>query len=149
MKIISLPASIRTESDVLQGELFDDEHFIGGVFLEMGVLDDGTPFLTQRGLARLCGVQNAHIGTISRDWNDQITKPRVTKIRDILSRRNLFFADAHSVVNYGGKLLHAYPEEVTIAILEYYAFEAGHNLQQEAIQNFRQLASGGLRKLVD
>ncbi|WP_159109556.1 hypothetical protein [Bradyrhizobium sp. USDA 3458] len=34
--------------------------------IEMGVLSDGTPFLTQRGLARLCGVQNAHIGSIGR-----------------------------------------------------------------------------------
>ena len=31
----------------------------------MGVLSDGTPYLNQRGLAALCGVQNAHIGTIS------------------------------------------------------------------------------------
>ena len=31
----------------------------------MGVLSDGTPYLNQRGLAVLCGVQNAHIGTIS------------------------------------------------------------------------------------
>ncbi len=27
--------------------------------IEMGVLKDGTPFLNQRGLARLCGVENA------------------------------------------------------------------------------------------
>src|SRR5690242_7570641 len=26
----------------------------------MGVFNDGTPFLNQRGLARLCGVENAH-----------------------------------------------------------------------------------------
>jgi hypothetical protein len=32
----------------------------------MGVLSDGTPYLNQRGLAALCGVQNAHIGTISQ-----------------------------------------------------------------------------------
>jgi hypothetical protein len=28
----------------------------------MGVLKDGTPLLNQRGLARLCGIENAHIG---------------------------------------------------------------------------------------
>jgi hypothetical protein len=36
----------------------------------MGVLKDGTPFLNQRGLARLCGIENAHIGTISSQWNE-------------------------------------------------------------------------------
>lgn len=29
----------------------------------MGVLSDGTPFLTQRGLARLCGIDKNPIGT--------------------------------------------------------------------------------------
>jgi hypothetical protein len=29
----------------------------------MGVLSDGTPYLSQRGLSVLCGVENAHIGT--------------------------------------------------------------------------------------
>ena len=52
----------------------------------MGVLSDGTPFLTQRGLARLCGVQNAHIGTISLDWNEERQKPRISAIKDLLAK---------------------------------------------------------------
>ncbi|MEL7452442.1 MAG: hypothetical protein AAGJ50_03605 [Pseudomonadota bacterium] len=36
---------------------------LGGI--GMGVLSDGTPYLNQRGLAALCGVQNAHIGMAS------------------------------------------------------------------------------------
>lgn len=43
----------------------------------MGVLSDGTPYLNQRGLAALCGVQNAHIGTISAQWDDADPKPRI------------------------------------------------------------------------
>lgn len=42
----------------------------------MGVLSDGTPYLNQRGLAALCGVQNAHIGQISAQWADFDEKPR-------------------------------------------------------------------------
>lgn len=45
----------------------------------MGVLSDGTPYLNQRGLAVLCGVENAHIGTISSQWNDAELKPRLKK----------------------------------------------------------------------
>src|ERR1700749_681086 len=51
----------------------------------MGVLRDGTPFLNQRGLARLCGIENAHIGTISSQWNDVEQKPRIRAIKDLLS----------------------------------------------------------------
>jgi hypothetical protein len=53
----------------------------------IGVLSDGTPFLTQRGLARMCGVQSTHIGTIGFEWNEGIKKPRITTIRNLLSAR--------------------------------------------------------------
>jgi hypothetical protein len=53
-----------------QGELFSEvEKDVGGI--GMGVLSDGTPYLNQRGLAALCGVRNAHIGTISSQWGDR------------------------------------------------------------------------------
>jgi hypothetical protein len=53
-----------------QGELFSTvERDVGGI--GMGVLSDGTPYLNQRGLAALCGVQNAHIGTISAQWRNE------------------------------------------------------------------------------
>jgi hypothetical protein len=63
------------EIDPAQGRLdlhVDKQTEIQGI--EMGVLSDGTPFLTQRGLARLCGVQNAHIGTIGTEWDEEIQK---------------------------------------------------------------------------
>ena len=37
----------------------------------MGVLTDGTPFLTGRGLARLCGISNARVVELSGDWKDE------------------------------------------------------------------------------
>ena len=46
---------------------------VGGI--GRGVLSDGTPYLNQRGLASLCGVQNAHIGTISSQWSEADQKP--------------------------------------------------------------------------
>lgn len=50
----------------------------------MGVLRNGTPFLNQRGLASLCGVQNRHIGELSREWSEHPPKPRVQKIKGFL-----------------------------------------------------------------
>jgi hypothetical protein len=46
----------------------------------MGVLKDGTPFLNQRGVARLCGVENAHIGTISSQCG-------TSNVRDVWQRQ--------------------------------------------------------------
>ncbi|WP_271610806.1 hypothetical protein [Bradyrhizobium sp. CCBAU 21360] len=42
----------------------------------------------------------------------------------------------------------AYPDYVCLAILEYYAFEAGANVKPEAVQNFRQLAGMALREFL-
>src|SRR5262245_5064098 len=73
------------EIDPAQGSLdlrVDRQTEIQGI--GMGVLSDGTPFLTQRGLARLCGVQNAHIGTIGVEWSESAQKPRISTIKDLL-----------------------------------------------------------------
>lgn len=114
----------------------------------MGVLSDGTPFLTQRGLALLCGVENAHIGTISTQWHESVSKPRVNKIRDILSRNGHNLTEAHVVIRVGGKTFYAYREEISLAIIEYYAFDAGQFCQEEARDNFRILARKGFRDAI-
>ncbi|MER9741782.1 hypothetical protein [Mesorhizobium sp. M0187] len=113
----------------------------------MGVLSDGTPFLNQRGLARLCGVENAHIGTISSDWNDANQKPRITAIKELLAKRGETLKRPHIVCKQGLKTIFAYPDVACLAILEYYAFEAA-NFKQEARDNFRLLAGKALRDFI-
>jgi hypothetical protein len=114
----------------------------------MGVLKDGTPFLNQRGLARLCGVENAHIGTISSQWNEHDQKPRIKAIKDLLLSRGLSIDIPHMVLTADGKPMFAYPDKVCLAILEYYAFEAGANVQEEARKNFRILAGSALQEFI-
>lgn len=150
-EIIHLPESMRSKAnDPLQGTLdltVDKEVEARGI--GMGVLSDGTPFLTQRGLAALCGVQNAHIGTISSEWSEAVQKPRITAIKTLLNNRGLTFDSPHIVArSAGGKVVYAYPDTVSLAILEYYGFEAGQNVRQEAVTNFRQLAGRGLRDFI-
>ncbi len=43
-----------------------------GVFneIEMGVLQNGISYLTQNGLARICGVHRSNIADISREWEE-------------------------------------------------------------------------------
>ena len=114
----------------------------------MGVLSDGTPFLNQRGLAALCGVQNAHIGTISSQWNDADEKPRIRSIKKILGKLGIEIASPHIEVSHTGRLHYCYLAEICLAILEYYAFDAGTNCQEEARDNFRILAGSKLRDLI-
>src|SRR5260370_15833031 len=123
-------------------ELTKDVNGIG-----MGVLSDGTPYLNQRGLAALCGVQNAHIGTISAQWDDD-EKPRIKTIRSNLAKAGFTSAAAHIELIHGGQLQYCYPAEICLSILEYYAFDAGANCQPEARDNFRLLAGSKLREMI-
>lgn len=113
----------------------------------MGVLSDGTPYLNQRGLAVLCGVMNAHIGYISQQWNDE-DKPRTKAIKAILAKAGYLAHQAHVEIVHKGKVNFCYPAEVCLAILEYYAFDAGQNVQEQARDNFRKLAGSKLRELI-
>ena len=114
----------------------------------MGVLSDGTPYLNQRGLAALCGVQNAHIGTISSQWVEIDQKPRITAIKAVLAKAGYAAAVAHVEIHHAGRLHYCYPAEICLAVLEYYAFDAGVNCQVEARDNFRLLAGSKLREMI-
>jgi len=96
----------------------------------MGRLSNGEVFVTQRGLAALCGVQNAHIGTISRDWTS--AKPRIAAIRTRLTESR---PSAHRVLTFEGRRLYGYDIEVAKAVMGYYAQDAGSHAQEEARRN--------------
>lgn len=114
----------------------------------MGVLSDGTPYLNQRGLATLCGVMNAHIGTISSQWIEEDQKPRIASIKTIMGKTGSVPASPHIEVMHKGVAHFCYPSDVCLAILEYYAFDAGTNCKPEARDNFRTLAGSKLRELI-
>lgn len=146
--VFRLPASVQND-DGTQGELgFADMDGARLHSFGMGVLSDGTPFLTQRGLSVLCGVENAHVGTISAQWKDDVPKPRINKIRDILARNGHSLNEAHVQVHVGGRTFYAYREEISLAVIEYYAFDAGQFCQEEARDNFRVLARKGFRDAI-
>ena len=97
---ISVLAQKQSSKEITQGKLdLEVEKDVGGI--GMGVLSDGTPYLNQRGLAALCGVQNAHIGSISGQWNDAEQKPRVAAIKSILNKANLSAPQAHIEIRSG------------------------------------------------
>jgi hypothetical protein len=106
-------------------ELTKDLNGIG-----MGVLSDGTPYLNHRGLATLCGVQNAH-----QDHPEQF-------------KAGFTSAAAHIELIHSGQVHYCYPAEICLAVSEYYAFDAGANCQPKARDNFRLLAGSKLREMI-
>ena len=110
----------------------------------MGVLSDGTPYLTGRGLARLLGMENLHVRSISLEWNDDPPKPRIQGIKAILASRGLTFDKPHIEIS---PTFHAYPDTVCLAVLEFYAFDAAQR-RETAIQNYRRLAGSTLRDFI-
>lgn len=136
---------ITSKQEVLELGIERDGEF-GGI--GMGVLSDGTPYLNQRGLAALCGVQNAHIGTISVQWLEEDVKPRIASIKATLAKMGYTAKTAHFEVPHKGITHYCYPAEVCLAILEYYAFDAGQNESAQARDNFRLLAGSKLREMI-
>lgn len=114
----------------------------------MGVLSDGRSFLTLRGLALLCGVDNASIVRMTAQWNDNPLKPREAKIRELVRAHNADDTIAFVATLKNGTIHHAVPDAVCMATLEYYAFEAKQSSTDVAAKNYRLLARKGFNDFV-
>lgn len=121
------------------------EREVNGV--QMGVLSDGTPFLTLRGLARMCGVEHSQIVRMTGAWQDKPLRPREHKIRELLRSQGADDAIAFFAINKAGTIYHAVPAAVCMAVLEYYAFEAKGEYDHAAM-SYRTLARKGFNDFV-
>jgi hypothetical protein len=113
----------------------------------MGVLNDGTPFLTLRGLTRMCGVDNAAIVRMTAAWQETPLKPREKKIRELVRAQGADDSVAFIAVMKNGVVNHAVPPAVCMAVLEYYAFEAKGE-SDKAAKNYRILARKGFSDFI-
>ena len=113
--------------------------------LPMGVLSDGTPYLTMRGLARICGVEPSTITRLASNWSEEITKPRGKRINELM-REQGFTGDKLYIITQGSQgEVHAYTDAVCMAFLEYYAFEAESKNKEIALANYRFLARSSFK----
>lgn len=120
--------------------------------VEMGVFENGIPFLTQRGLAILTGASRSVLYDITREWEARFTDDVIRTDRFGFLRNYLFAKEYKEPKLYietmkDGSPHYAYPDVVCMAILEFYAFETD-NLNPEAIANFRKLAAFGLQEFI-
>ena len=120
--------------------------------IEMGVLENGMPFLTQRGLAVVTGVARKELYEITQQWEDHyddtvLTKDRLSFIKEYLFKNGYTERKLYVETKKDGSPHYAYPDIVCMAVLEYYAFESKGN-NDAALQNFRKLATYGLQKFI-
>ena len=123
----------------VQTELFVVERQIEIDGVEMGVLENGLPFLTESGLARMCGIDRKVLNRLAANWLEEKHKPRGRAITQLLQQHGyeedaLFLKSLHN-----GVPINAYTEPVCLALLEYYAFVADER-RIEALNAFRSLA---------
>jgi hypothetical protein len=148
-KIAKFPAR-RRASDPAQRELelhVEREIYRDGI--GMGVLSDGTPFLTQRAIGDLCGLRNKYIGEISSEWSSRNPPKEVVRVKEMLYEQGLDIpASPHIEVWAGKKRYLAYPDTICTALLEYFAFEVRRQGADLALRNYRRLTRHGLKKFI-
>lgn len=125
------------------------EKVVGGI--EMGVLENGIPYLTQRGLAEMTGAARRSIQEITEEWQEAqaigVWRGRMTYFRDYLSKAGFDEPSLFIEIIKDGSPHYAYPDMVCMAMVEYFAFEA-QRTNETAIANFRNLARYGLQKFI-
>lgn len=112
--------------------------------LDMGVFDDGSTYLSESSLASMCGVHRTTIAEHAESWENGDRDSRLAKFLTSLG-----FAEASMAVTIAvnGGAVAAYPEQVCMAVLEYYAFLA-NKTTAKALSNYRMLARASLRLFI-
>jgi hypothetical protein len=122
--------------------------------IEMGVLSDGTPFLTGRGLSKICGISNSTLVEWGEFTPEIGARFRAGKMAELLAANGFEGARFFEKLPLGGLAfggageISAYTDLVCMAFLEYYAFEAGKWCSEDARNNYRLLARKSLRDYI-
>lgn len=118
--------------------------------IPMGVLNDGTPYLTLYGLAKLCGIDDTPLRVFTSNWETEKTKPRGQKVASYLAEKGFQNLDRlyTRVMNSSNVETHAYPDYVCMAVLRYYALDATNFDRSVAIGNFVRLAEYTLKRMI-
>lgn len=147
-------ATVSDQSPAAQNQLKLDlgievERVVGGI--EMGVLENGIPYLTQRGVAEMVGAARRSIQEITEEWQEaqatDLWRGRMNYFRDYLSKAAFDEPSLFIEITKDGSPHYAYPDMVCMAMVEYFAFEA-QRTNETAIKNFRNLARYGLQKFI-
>ena len=131
----------------IQEVLFHVEKQIEIDGVEMGVLDNGIPYLTESGLSRMCGIDRKVLNRLAINWPEEKFKPRGRAISQLLEQSSYLEGTLYLKSEHKGSEINAYTEPVCLALLEYYAFVA-EEPRVEAVNAFRALARTTFRKFI-
>lgn len=131
----------------LQAEMFHVEKQAEIDGIEMGVLENGVPYLSESGLARMCGIDRKVLNRLAINWPAEKLKERGSQINEMLVQASYVEDSLFLKSEHNGSEVNAYTEPVCMAVLEYYAF-ISKEPRQEAISAFRRLARETFRLLV-
>lgn len=130
-----------------QDDLFHVEKQVEKDGVEMGVLENGVPYLSESGLARMCGVDRKVLNRLAVNWQDEKKKDRGMAISDLLTESGYSEESLYLKSDLNGTIINAYTEPVCLAILEYYAFIVKEP-RADAIRAFRTLARTTFRTFI-
>lgn len=115
--------------------------------IEMGVLENGIPYLSGRGLERMCGVGHGPFYRLTNNWGEERHKPRGKEIQKLLDHYNYHEDELFIRAEINGREVSAFSEPVVMSLLEYYAHVADEKREQAA-HAFRTLARTKFREYV-
>ena len=120
--------------------------------IEMGVLENGISYLTQRGLSTVTGVTRRAIQTITQEWEDYYRDDIVGKDRISFFRERLFSNGYDEPKLYietekDGSKHYAHPDIVCMTFLRFHAYES-KSQNQQARENYDRFALYGLQKFI-
>lgn len=76
IRINNITAEIANLTTGYEGSLFHVEKQVEYDGVEMGVLENGIPYLSENGLARLCGISRPTLRSLAASWPEEKTKKR-------------------------------------------------------------------------
>ncbi|HCR2981069.1 TPA: hypothetical protein ON183_005599 [Serratia marcescens] len=124
------------------------KHQIGDDGFEVGVMSDGTPYLTASSLAFICGSARSNIITLVSDWQNMRHNPRGQAISQIIIRNGGDPSQSlHKEIRVKGTVYHAIPADICMAVLEYFAFDS-KSQSDIARDNYRNLATQSLKEFI-
>lgn len=115
---------------------------VSGLPIDVGMLPDGTPFMSGRELARACGISNSTLVGWGETTPHVGDRHRAGKLANLLGtyryQGDRLFVPIPDGTKFGGRAnVSAYPYQVCLAFLDYYAFAA----HKEAARNSLRLLS--------
>ena len=106
----------------------------------VGILTDGSVFMTERALSRFCGVEVDELIELVSNWSLVSMEDKHIKLTNSLKTFGFKNDSLTSVYYNDDTIMIVYGEDVCISVLEYYAFGV-ENPKDEITNRYRKLCS--------